>query len=195
MSGMHTELDEFTEADRKTLAKLSGAERKRTHRVAVKFEDGAIVETRERREIFSFHAPELGTWLFDVRGIKDAILDGRMTSAFMHRIATIPEHFYQHVLANNGVEPDRIPKVTKRDLKRPGIMVLWPNGYSTMIDGNHRLCRRYQLGLGNFRFLLLNVVECFPFMCRPGDEDRLFPKLERDPRMTTLHREIKIEEG
>ena len=61
-----------------------------------------------------------------------------------------------------------------------------------MIDGNHRLCRRYQLKLGNFRFLMVDVKDCSPFMCRPGDEKRLFPMDE--PGSETLHSEVRLEE-
>jgi hypothetical protein len=90
--------------------------------------------------------------------------------------------------------PERLPKISPgRDLDRPGIMVDWGNGYQTMIDGNHRLCRRHQLGLGNFRFLLVPVSACLPHMCRPGDEERLFMG-KRQPGVETLHTEIRAEE-
>ena len=106
------------------------------------------------------------------------------------KIEEIPESFYRHVLDNNGVEAARLAEITDRDLDRPGILVMWPDNQSTLIDGNHRLCRRYNLGLPGFRFLIVDVHDCAPFMCRPGDEAKLFPEPEG---AEVLHTEVRIE--
>jgi hypothetical protein len=185
-NGMLVVQDTFTDADREALRELSHHERHRTEEVLREVEDGTIVCSEEQREVFSFEEPSIGAITFDVRGIKNGILAGRIPTA-VYRMEEIPEHFYQHVLTNNGVEPERLPKVTAHDLERPGIMVQWPDSEnSTLIDGNHRLCRRYQLGLIGFRFFLVHLGFCLRHICSQGEEESLF-----DSRGETLHREIK----
>jgi hypothetical protein len=188
-NGMMAEPDSFTEADHEALCDPHYREKARTIEQVTEVDDGYVVQSHERREVFTFDAPGIGTWRFDVRGIKDAIRLHRIP-AWMMRLPEVPESFYQHVLNNNGVELQRLPKVTEHDLTRPGIMVHWPNGYSTLIDGNHRLCARYRRDMKDFRFLIVDVADCAPFMCRPGEEDKLFDRLDGE----RLHSEIQIEE-
>src|SRR5262249_23067420 len=152
------EPDMFTDADRNMLRDLQHREQERVITKVAEVAHGTIVKGYERREIFSFHEPSFGAFQFDVRGIKDSIVADRIPAS-MYRVEEIPEDFYQHVLANNGVEPDRLAKFSERDLERPGIMVRWPHGETTLIDGNHRLCRRHQLGIKTFRFLLVEVAD------------------------------------
>jgi len=189
--GMEAQADAFTPEDFKALRQLARRERPYTMEEMAEVPEGTIVMGEESRELFSFEAPEIGQWRFDVRSIKDAIADRRM-SAWMFRLDDVPESFYEHVRTNNGVEPDRLAKITGPDLERPGIMVHWPDGHSTLIDGNHRLVRRGMLGLRGFRFIMVDVKDCAPYMCRPGDEVKLFAK-DR-PGVQTLHTEIKVEE-
>lgn len=194
--GTFCEKDEFTDADRELLRDLQIREVARVEESAHKFDDGGeIVKGWERRECYTFTAPEIGTLRFDIRGIKDAIVDGRINvQAF--KMTPIDPAFYEHVLKNNGVEEPRIAQIGGRDLDRPGIMVMWPDGHSSLIDGNHRMCKRYRLGLESFRFLMVNVLDCVPHMCRPGDEARLFERrYEHDPRyVETLHSEVRMED-
>ena len=189
-SGMFVKLDTFTDDDREALRGLSHHEERRTEEVLCKVKDGTIITSREKREVFSFEEPSIGAITFDVRGIKNSILAGRIPAA-MYRME-IPEHLYQHVLAYNGVEPERLPKLAAHDLERPGIMVQWPDDdNATLIDGNHRLCRRFQLGLKGFRFLLVHVGLCLPHICRQGEEEILFDHGDK----TILHREVRKIEG
>jgi len=184
---MYCEEDKFTDADRAALRDIQHREKAQTRTV-----HGDIAMTYERREIFTFHADEVGTFRFDVRGIKEAIADDRIP-ARMYKIPEVKEDYHQHILHNGGVEPERLPRITGADLERPGLLVAWPNGYQTMIDGNHRLCRRMQLGTKSFRFLLVDVLHCVPWMCRPGDEEKLF-KSDRPEGSEVLHTEIKVVE-
>lgn len=190
--GMYCEADDFTDADRLLLRDLQHREKARSVEVLQEVPEGTIVKGRELREIFSFHEDSIGEFRFDVRGIKDAIADGHIR-ARMYKIPDVPEDYYQHILQNNGVEPDRLPKINGPDLERPGIMVSWPHGYQTMIDGNHRLCRRVQLGMKTFRFLLVDVLDCTRFMCRPGQEAKLFAREDRED-VEVLHSEVFVVE-
>jgi len=186
---MFVELDEFTAADREALRDLNVREQARTESVLQEAPEGTYTVGYEKREMFTFHEPSLGTIRFDVRSIKDSILAGRIP-AVVYRVNAVPREFYEHVKANNGVEPERLPKINGRDLDRLGIMVNWGEN-QTLIDGNHRMVRRCDLGMPSFRFLLVPVGFCAPHMCRPGDEERLF---HRDrPGVELLHSELREE--
>jgi len=190
--GTYCETDEFTAADRESLRALQVREKERVEEFVREVEGGTIVKGWEKRETYTFSAPDFGTWRFDIRGIKDAIVAGRLPVQ-MFKMTPIDESFYQHVLANNGVEEPRIAQITEpSDLDRPGIMIFWPDGHSSLIDGNHRLCARKRKGLDSFRFLMVHVRDAVPFMCRPGDEHTLFP--DRGPGYETLHAEVRMED-
>jgi hypothetical protein len=165
---MYADPDKFTDHDRALLEDEHGREI-----AAIRTQLGkGLVQIFEKRETFSFEHPDLGTLRFDVHSIKKALLEGRLVP-HMFKIKIEPD-FYEHVLNNNGVEAERLDKLSDRDLQRPGIMVTWPDGHSTLIDGNHRMCGLYKRGVTLFRFLMVPVMDCVPFMARPGDEERLF---------------------
>jgi len=146
--------------------------------------DGVIIETLDTSEIFKFHADEVGDVTFDVRGIKRAIIANELYFA-MHEVELV-EDWVEHIRTMGGVEPDRLPSLTAADLKRPGIIVTWPhNGFSTLIDGNHRLVRRWDKGLRTFRVAIINMTKEFlPYVCKTGDEES-FLEREREKRGLT----------
>lgn len=70
-------------------------------------------------------------------------------------------HSYQHVLTNNGIEPEHFARMAANParISEPGIMVVWHwegeesgNNWATVVDGNHRLVLRYQQGLRDMSY-------------------------------------------
>lgn len=115
---------------------------------------------------------DYGTFVFDVRGIKDALADNLIPYVMVR--ATLDNDFVSHCRENNGVNPTRASRLTADDLARPGIAVHWPNGYTTLIDGNHRLCQLWDTGGREFRFAVITIgPSTQPFMCKPGEEESL----------------------
>lgn len=154
----------------------------RRERIVFGNKTSGIIEARITMEVFSFSAPEIGDVTFNVRGIKDALVSGEVQFAMYE--AEITRDFAEHVRKNNGVEAERIATLTEADLKRPGIMVLWPGPeqHSTLIDGNNRLVRRYDDGLRTFRFASVHIdKKLLPFMCDTGNEEKFLDhKKERE---------------
>lgn len=139
---------------------------------------GGVIERREVR--FEVHETtnDYGAFVFDVRGIKDALADAQIPFVMVR--ASLDDDFVSHCRENNGVDPTRAGRLTADDLARPGIAVYWPNGYTTLIDGNHRLCQLWDTGGREFRFAVITIgPSTQPFMCKPGDEgsfmDRRYP--------------------
>lgn len=142
-----------------------------------------LVESRTVFEIFAFESPDVKC-TFDIRGIKTALATGKLEFK-MYEIE-LDAGFTEHVRKNNGVEAGRMAELTAADLARPGICLLWPDGHSTVVDGNNRLVRRWDDGLKTFRIAMVAVdLQLVPFVCPPGKEE-LFIERDSDPNMTTL---------
>lgn len=154
----------------------------RDERVVAECPDGGqIVRAEVHFESFTFFAPETGEVMFNVRGIKDALAAGRLE--FQMFETDLEPGLVEHVRANNGVEAEHMARLTAEDLARPGIIALWPDDHSTVIDGNNRLVRRYDDGLTGFRFAAVTIKALLPFMCRPGEEKKF---IEHDARAAGL---------
>jgi hypothetical protein len=148
-----------------------------------------LVEVRGTFEIFRFSTPELGEVVFDVRGIKDALAAGKLQFA-MYELE-LEAGMIEHVRTNNGTEAWRIAELTAADLERPGIMALWPDGYTCCIDGNHRMVRRWDDGLRTFRFAMIVLHTTIqPYICRPGEEDQFLDRENELRNLKTIKRMI-----
>lgn len=133
---------------------------------------GGIIRSHEQREIFSFHSDETGPLSFDVRGIKDALVKRKLKFVMME--AELSQEWVKHLRFNGGVEVEHMARLTAEDLERPGVAVLWGNGYTTLLDGNNRLVRRWDDGLRTFRFARINDQRMNRYVCRPGEEEGFF---------------------
>lgn len=156
-----------------------------------------IVENRVCFEIFAFHAEEVGEVVFDVRGIKDALADRKLE--FKMFDTPMVEPWVEHIRDKGGVEAARMKQLTAADLERPAIALYWPNGYTTVVDGNNRLVRRWDDGLRTIRMAVVPLTkQMLPYMCRPGEEETfLRRRAKEDPRgMTPLaYRRVGIVGG
>lgn len=152
-------------------------------RIAKDFGNGQyIVEEKVIFEIFSFNAEDVGEIIFDVRGIKDALADRKFD--FKMFDTPLVEGWINHIRDKGGVEVERMKQLTAADLERPPIAVYWPNGYTTVIDGNNRMVRRWDDGLRMVRMAVIVLNrKMLPYMCRPGQEEIfLRRRSSEDPR-------------
>ena len=142
-----------------------------------------LVESRTIFEVFAFESPDVKC-TFDINGIKTALATGKLM--FRMYELELDAAFAEHVRKNNGVEAGRMAELTAADLARPGICLMWPDGHSTIVDGNNRLVRRWDDGLKTFRVAVVAInLKLVPFMCAPGQEDQFLDR-DRDPNMTVL---------
>lgn len=144
-----------------------------------------IVQERVCFEIFRFEAEETGVVIFDIRGIKDALADRKLK--FQMFDTPLVEPWIEHIRDKGGVEVERMKSLTAADLERPPIAIFWPNGYTTVVDGNNRLVRRWDDGLRNVRMAVVPLTrEMAPYMCREGEEEQFLLRRSReDPRCMT----------
>lgn len=171
--------DKLTEADRVALFRLQDKETERTTNVI-----GNLMTVREQREVFQWKAPGYKDIVFDIRGIKDGILSGRLDHVVIKM--DLDSDWVEHIRTANDVEPARLAAV--RDLERPGIGILFPNNFTALIDGSHCAVRRYERGDKTFRMVMLTLNEVRAYTCAPGDERKLFK--EPDDDVTVIRSEV-----
>lgn len=158
-----------------------------SHKETVLFDtdDATLIEVATSFEVFRFSSLEYGDITFDVRGIKDALAE--RTIKFQMFETEMDAHMIEHIRKNNGVEPERIASLTAADLERPAIVVLWPDGHSSVIDGNNRLVRRWDDGLKTFRFAAVTVSPgLFPYMCASGNEEQFLDRESKKRGLTSI---------
>lgn len=171
--------DKLTDADRVALSRLQDKENARTTHVI-----GNLMTVREQREVFHWTAPEYGEIVFDIRGIKDGILSGELEHVVVKM--DLDADWVAYIRTANDVEPERLAAV--RDLERPGIAILFPNGCTSLIDGSHCAVRRYEHGDKTFRMVILTLNDARAYTCKPGDEHKLFK--EPDDDVTVIRSEV-----
>jgi hypothetical protein len=146
-----------------------------------------LIECLRKREIFSFTSPEMKLdVIFDVRGIKDALAAKKL--AFTMFEGELSQEWHDSVIRSNGVEAERVAQLTAEDLERPGIVIGWggpAQGEHTLIDGNHRMARRWQLGMKTFRFAVVPMSKKLlrRYICSPGEQMRF---IEREIRKESM---------
>lgn len=144
---------ELTDTDRAALGKPHESESRTLTRHGIWTRD----------EAFYFRDKLLGDMMFNIRTMKDAILAGKLPYGVFEYELT--KGFYEHLL-KDGVQtdPDHIHVLDGEKLEVPAIAIDWcdTEGASniTVIDGNHRLIKRYLQGLPTGRFILVPFPYC-----------------------------------
>lgn len=145
-----------------------------------------VVQEQVVFEIFRFEAEEVGVVIFDIRGIKDALADGKLL--FQMFDTPLVEPWVEHIRDKGGVEVERMKSLTAADLERPPIAIYWPNGYTTVIDGNNRLVRRWDDGLRSVRMAVIPLYkEVHQYMAQPGDEEKFLLRRSKDDPRGMMH--------
>lgn len=87
--------------------------------------------------------------------------------------AVVPEQAV-HVIEHNGVEMGHLDRLSERAAEHPGILLEWNDGTETIVDGNHRYVKRWQLGKETMWFTIVTEEQIKPFLLDFPDE--LVPK-------------------
>lgn len=178
----------YKRTDQEAFAAKGGLEYTGPYELTDRFVDGKqIVNRRVISETYAFESPDFGKWNFDVRGVKDAIVSGKMQFQ-MFEAEMLGSAWYDHILSKGGVERPRIDELTGKDLRRPGILVIFTDQMQALIDGNHRLCARYERGARTFRYAGVSFAEVWRMkcVCRPGDEGVIFGPRHTDEGATFI---------
>jgi hypothetical protein len=88
----------------------------------------------------------------------------------------LTEDLIQHIEQNHGVEEPNISQLPDKVLDIPVVLVHFEDGQDLLVDGNHRVVKRWRKGLRNVDALLFQPKDWEPFL------------------LTDVGRECKIEE-
>lgn len=90
---------------------------------------------------------------------------------------TISDEAIEAILKGDTIEPAKLRNVTIFD-DRPVTVVIWPDGEShSLVDGNHRVIRRYMNGIRQVRAWVWNHPGWEQFSIVDPDIDKLYAKI------------------
>lgn len=146
----------LTPFERRELARLKNNEFHHvlnTHQCA----EGLLVQAAVKSEIYCVQDADLGPLIYFVRQIKDAIVQDRIK----YRVGRtkLNEEWYNMVLTKNGVEEDHLKDIPNRLLAVPPIGVMCLNNGLQIIDGSHRIVKRWRYGNPYMRFIMVHFAD------------------------------------
>lgn len=119
-------------------------------------------------QIFT-HTDENGvTRHFNCGAIMRAIAQRKITPDFA--TVDIPESVYQHIQANHGIEEDHLSSITIKMLESPALLAHFDEGSDLLIDGSHRLVKRYRQGLRTIEVLVVQEKDWTPYLVTDIDQ-------------------------
>lgn len=102
------------------------------------------IEHRETDQVFSYYHGD-GMLHFNVTLL--ARLHKSMPNEFRRLTLDITDDEYKLCLEHRGIEEAKVEALTPKQLREPGYSVALDNGLFTIVDGHHRLVRRYRGGV------------------------------------------------
>jgi hypothetical protein len=153
------------------------------------------IEHRDTDQVFSY-------WHGDVMLHFNATLLGRLRKAmpneFRRITMDITEAEYSMCMSHRGIEEPRVNSLRPSELREPGMGVLFDDDHSfTIVDGHHRLVRRYRGGVRVMDFWVTYEAvwrHCLVEYTAEGERmlaDAMPPKVENPvsiPSSVTVHK-------
>lgn len=102
------------------------------------------IEHRENDQVFSYWH---GSKLLHFNTSLLARLREQMPKEFRRVTMTIGAPEYDLCMKQRGVEEEKVEKLTPPQLRDPGYAVMFEEGTFSIVDGHHRLVRRYRGGV------------------------------------------------
>ena len=162
------EHDRLRDRDRRALLRLAGQE-KRELVAQTNVAPGIDMQVHEVRvEIWRYNGDATfppGT-VFDVRGIKDDIAKGRIPCSAIRIDMT--ESWVTHIGTNGGIDESRVSSLEPHMLGRIAVGIMMPSKSLMIVDGNHRIVRRWRDGLRDVRIAVVEWRSCMRHVLPPG---------------------------
>lgn len=100
-------------------------------------------------EFFPWRDNEFGDILFNIDDLKSRIATDMIKYTPLQ--ASLNEDFFNHVVKSSSVDVEAARNYEYKDLNLPAISIIWPDGTTTLVDGSHRIVKRYLDELPDFR--------------------------------------------
>lgn len=102
------------------------------------------IEHREHDQVFSYYH---GDAMLHFNASLLARLHKQMPNEFARVTLDIGPNEYALCMEHRGIEEDKLAKLTPAQLREPGYAVVFEDLAFTIVDGHHRLVRRYRGGV------------------------------------------------
>lgn len=102
------------------------------------------LEHRETDQVFSYHH---GDEMLHFNASLLARLHKQMPAEFRRITMDLTEENYGLCMSHRGIEEPKVERLRPKDLREPGYAVLFEDGLFTVVDGHHRMVRRYRGGV------------------------------------------------
>src|ERR1035437_1619960 len=99
------------------------------------------IEHRERDQVFSYYHNDT---MLHFNASLLARLHKQMPNEFRRITMDLGQAEYDLCMANRGIEEPKLANLTAQMLREPGYGVLFEGGTFTIVDGHHRLVRRWR---------------------------------------------------
>lgn len=112
------------------------------------------IEHRDTDQVFSYYH---GDKMLHFNATLLARLHEAMKPEFKRITMDIGQAEYDLCMKHRGIEEPKVERLRPADLREPGYGVFFEEGSFTIVDGHHRLVRRYRAGVRVMDFWV-----CFP---------------------------------
>lgn len=165
--------------------------------------DVLLLQGRPTDEVFTFEADDgSGIWHFNVSAVERWLYDrtrppeetpSRWQAAGLKwgEIQFPREQVEEVILPRKLFEEERVAQLVEPYLSKPIITVIWPDDTTVLIDGTHRMIRKYREGAATIRMIQLPYKFAMNFsidLPGRGTLDVDSPRLPNDARGDYLRR-------
>ena len=105
---------------------------------------GLEIEHRETDQIFSYYHGEV---MLHFNASLLGRMRDRMEKEFRRITMDLDVGVYDLCMKHRGIEEPKVERIRPIDLRAPGLGVLFEDGSFTIVDGHHRLVRRWRGGV------------------------------------------------
>lgn len=115
-----------------------------------------------KREIFAWRDNTYGDIAFDIDKLSLAVAEGVIP--YITSVQEIVPELVDYARCKGGVDDAYLAKMKFKDTRRPILTVLWDVGpMTTIIDGHHRIVKRYQAGANTMKIIQIPFHYWQPF--------------------------------
>lgn len=140
----------------------------------------AKLKLHNSQEVFSHKDDDGILRVFLVGTMLSFIEDYPQCADILHVNAPIDPNYVQWAKKNMGIEQPRLDRLQGPYLSKPCIGIFWPDNKMTIVDGNHRIVKRYESGFDKVNLIIFKYPLWENFILAP-EEVQNFLKIKPDP--------------
>jgi hypothetical protein len=108
-------------------------------------------------QVFTFMSGDGTTYHFDILKLNDMI--EMHPSQYKVETYAIRAEDIDHIVKFNGIEQEHIDRIPESEVNKFGIIIQWQDSTQTIINGNHRMVKRFRLGYDFMKFYVLTMQQ------------------------------------